>query len=242
METASDREIAKPTIAKLLAEFLAEQQKRLSARSFSRYRLVMGLLTDSLNNYAYQALSEADAELFNRFYNAVGDEHREFCETFGPEQILPNLGEFLGYSMIRKVIADAELKRAAGTVTKALARWLAGKGYVSEEEAAEGAAQAAGAARDLPRAEALAHQLMEYTERHGTTGDEDEDAVEDHFTIKRVEAGRIWLEGMDDKELGPIALPPALARRCPVGWSISGAVGEVRGRWRLLEVWNVYPQ
>jgi hypothetical protein len=84
------------------------------------------------------------------------------------------------------VIADAELKRAAGTVTKALARWLAGKGYVSEEEAAEGAAQAAGTARDLPRAEALAHQLMEYTERHGTTGDEDEDAVEDHLTIKRV--------------------------------------------------------
>ena len=90
---------------------------------------------------------------------------------------------------------------------------LAGKGYVSEEEAAEGAAQAAGAARDLPRAEALAHQLMEYTERHGTTGDEDEDAVEDHFTIKRVEAGRIWLEGMDGAAAARSAPPRGHMRR-----------------------------
>jgi hypothetical protein len=242
METASDREIALPTIAKVLSGFLAEQQKRLSAKSFSRYRLVIGLLTDSLNNYAYQALSESDAELFNRLYNAEGNEHREFCEIFGPDLILPNIGEFLGYFMIRKVLAGAELKRAAGTVTKTLARWLAEKGYVSEQEAAEGAAEGEQAARDLPRAEALARQLMEYTERHGQGAEDDEGAVEDHFTIKRVEPGRIWLEGMDGSELGPIALPPALARQCKVGWAIAGAVGQVRGRWKLLEVWNVYPE
>ncbi len=50
--------------------------------------------------------------------------------------------------MIRKVSAGAEFKRAAGAVTKALARWLAQKGYVAEEAAAEGAAEGARAARD----------------------------------------------------------------------------------------------
>jgi hypothetical protein len=241
MQTASDTEIAKPTIAEVLAEFLAEQQKRLSARSFARYRLVIQLLEQSLNSYAHQGLSEADAGLFNQLYNSEGDEHREFCEIFGPGQILPNVGEFLGYFMIRKVIAAAELKRAAGTVTKALARWLAGKAYVSSQEAEGGVARGAQATRNLPRAEALAQRLMEFAERQ-MPGIDEEEAIEDQFVIKRVEGGRIWLEGMDGSEFGPIPLPPALARQCPVGWSISGAVGQVRGRWRLLEIWNVYPE
>jgi hypothetical protein len=241
METARDAEIAKPTIAEVLAEFLAEEQKRLSARSFARYRHVIQLFEQSLNSYAYQALLEADAELFNRLYNSEGDAHREFCEIFGPGQILPNVGEFLGYFMIRKVFAAAELKRAAGTVTKALARWLADEGYVSSREAEDGLAQGAQAARDLPRAEALAQRLTEFAQRQ-MPGIDEEEAIEDRFVIKRVEGGLIWLEGMDGSEFGPIPLPPALARQCPVGWSISGAVGEVHGRWRLLEVWNVYPE
>ena len=34
------------------------------------------LFEQSLNSYAYQALLEADAELFNRLYNSEGDAHR----------------------------------------------------------------------------------------------------------------------------------------------------------------------
>ncbi len=51
---------------------------------------------------------------------------------------------------------------------------------------------------------------------------------------------RIWLEAMDGSELDPIALPPDLARQCKVGWEIA-AVSQARGRWKLLEVSNVYP-
>jgi hypothetical protein len=51
---------------------------------------------------------------------------------------------------------------------------------------------------------------------------------------------RIWLEAMDGSELDPIALPPDLARQCKVGWE-TAAVSQARGRWKLLEVWNVYP-
>jgi len=241
LKTAISSQIAQPTIGELLAEFLGEEQKRLSVKTFTRYRQVIGLLTDSLNNYAYQALSQSDAELFNRLYNAEGDEHREFCEIFGPEHILPNIGEFLGYFMIRKVSTGGEFKRAAGTVIKALAGWLAQKGYVAREAAAEGAAKGARATHDLPRAEALACRLMEYADRQRHSDEDDEGALEDHFTIRRVERGQIWLEAMDGNELGPIAIPPALAHQCKVGWEIAGAVGRMRSGWRLLEVWNVYP-
>jgi hypothetical protein len=50
METARDTEIAKPNIAEVLPEFLAEAQKRLSARSFARYRHVIQLFEQSLNS------------------------------------------------------------------------------------------------------------------------------------------------------------------------------------------------
>lgn len=241
MEPASDMKIARPTVGEVLAEFLAEQRERLSPKPFARYRQVVQLLTSSLNNYAHQSLTQTDAELFNRLYDAQGDEHREFCEIFGPDKILPNLREFLGYFMIRKVVAGPELKRAAGTVTKALARWLAQRGYVAEEAATDGAAEGARATRDLPAAEMLACRLMEYADRRRSSVENDEEALEDHFTIHRVQHGQIWLEAMDGSELGPIALPPALARDCKVGWEIAGAVGRMRGRWKLLEVWNVYP-
>ncbi len=241
MGAARDAKIAQLTIGEILTEFLAEQRERLSTKTFARYREVIGLFTSSLNNYACQGLSQGDAELFNRLNDAQGDERREFCEIFGPDQILSNVREFLGYFMIRKVIAGPELKRAAGTMTKALARWLAQKGYVTEEAAANGAAEGARAARNLPTVEALARRLMEYAERNRPSIENDQDALEDHFTIHRVEPGQIWLEAMDGNEIGPIALPPALARQCKVGWEIAGTVGRTRHKWKLLEVWNVYP-
>jgi len=45
----------------------------------------------------------------------------EFCDIFGPEHILSSIDEFLGYFMVRKVIAGKALLRTAGTTTKRLA-------------------------------------------------------------------------------------------------------------------------
>jgi len=240
--TTEGAQTAKSTIAQALSEFLAEQERRLSGESLSRYKEVVELLKTSLNSYAYQGLCGADAQRFDRLYNARGEEHREFCEIFGADQILPNLREFLGYFMVRKLIAGAELMRAAGTVTRALSKWLVQEGYIAAAEGREGAEQAAAAARELPQAQALARALSEFVERQAA-GDEGEDeAEEDRYLITEVENGRIWLQPMDGRKLGPLALPPSLARRCKVDWTISGVVGQVRGKWRLLEVWNVYPE
>lgn len=230
-----------PTIAEVLKRFLAEQRGRLAAKTFANYECIIELLQDSLNGYAYQSLAKADAKLFDRLYDAEGAAHREFCEVFGPEHILPNVGEFLGYFMVRKVVAGKETRRAAGTVTKRLAAWLAEKGYAKPAEAEEAAGRGGQAARDLPEARDLAFLLHEFAEdqERGTEDDE----IEDHFTLTRVERGKWWLEGMlDGRELGPIAVPEEIRRRCRVGWSISGVIGRVGRRWRIVEAWNVYPR
>jgi hypothetical protein len=231
--------MAQPTIAAVLAEFLEEQRQRLSPKTFTQYQDVVELLQHSLNGYAYLTLRELDAKRFDQRFKAPGDARGEFCELFGPEYILPNVGEFLGYFMVRKVSAGLALLRAAGTVTKKLAAWLAEKGYADVETVAVATEQGAAAARDLPKAEALATRLAAFAEAQDW-GDAAESS-EDHFRITRVEPGRIWLEGLDGREHGPIQLPQALSRQCEVGWTISGVVGRVGRRWQLLEAWNVYP-
>jgi uncharacterized membrane protein YphA (DoxX/SURF4 family) len=186
-----------------------------------------------------RSLDQREAALFDRLYNAEGAEHRDFCEVFGPEKIPDCFSEFLGWFMIRHVMAGTELMRAAGTVTKRLAAWLGEQGYISADAAAGGVAEGAEAARNLPRAERLAQQLHAFCENEPTGRCDDQE--EGHFTITRVEPGRIWLESMAGDTYGPVDLPRGLSERCQEGWDLSGVVAERRGRWYLVDGWNVYP-
>ena len=176
--------------------------------------------------------------MFDRLYNAQGDEHREFCQIFGPEKIPNNVSEFLNYFMVRKVMCGKELMRAAGTVIKKLGKWLEKKGYVQSESAAEVASRGATAAKELPATEELAWMLDDYAD--GTVVDCDE-VIEDHFTIKKIEPGKLHLSAFsgDDEIIVPVSRN--ISDSCRVGWSISGAVGKKGKGWRITEVWNVYP-
>jgi hypothetical protein len=232
--------VTKPTITVVLAQFLAEQEQRLAPKAVTQYHDVVELLQHYLNEYAYASLDEFDAKRYERLRDAVGDTSREFCAIFGPEQILPHVGEFLGYFMIRKVMASRTLLRAAGTVTKRLAAWLAEQGYADAEAAELAKERGAEAARELPKAEELATRLQVFADEWADPDAADQ--IEDHFQITRIEPGKIWLTGLiDGRECGPIQLPEEISRRCQVGWTVSGVIGRVGGRWQFLETWNVYP-
>ncbi|MBZ0143129.1 MAG: hypothetical protein K8F56_06080 [Rhodocyclaceae bacterium] len=248
--TAAVVKLARPaelTIAQVLDEYLAEQRARLQPHALRRYADVLHLLRGHLDGYAYESLSKPEAALFERRFNAEGDEHREYCELFGPEKIPENLGGFLGYFMIRKVMAGPDLLRAAGTVTKKLSSWLAEKGYITREGAHEARERGTAAARDLPRANRAARILHEDAEQLDvdvTLLDERSHFEFDHFTIARLEPGRLWFEvwgAGETSELGPIRVPKTATALLLPGWSISCAVARVRSTWRLLEVANVYP-
>ena len=239
---------ADPTIDQVFEEFLAEQRERLKPRTISRYEDVLNLLRHHLNGYAYESLSNVESALFDRHYNAKGDDHREFCQLFGPDKIVGSLGMFLGYFMIRKVMAGQDLKRAAGTVAKKLSKWLATKGYISEEEAQAGADEGTEAARDLPKAERAAQVLFEAVEDLTFDPNDlaDEDHLEfDHFTISKIEPGRLWLEIFESggRHLyGPVRVPKTATTLLRRGWDISCSLGRVRGKWWIVEVANVYPK
>ncbi|HLG19851.1 MAG TPA: hypothetical protein VI895_08580, partial [Bdellovibrionota bacterium] len=164
------------------------------------------------------------------------------CQIFGPQQILPNLGMFLDYFMVRKVIVGQDLLRASGTVSKKLSRWLGERGYVDADAASEGAERGADAARDLPRAERAARILWEAAANSvvDPTDLSEDDLIDfDHFTICKLRPGQLWLthfESGKEQPLAPIAVPEAATKLLQEGWDLGCALGRVRGKWWLVEV------
>lgn len=238
---------ADPNIDHVLEAFLNDRRTGLAPRTLSKYENVVELLRNYLNAYAYQGLAATEAGFFNRHFNARGEEHREFCELFGPEKIVENLEGFLGYFMIRKVMAGEELKRASGTVCKKLSKWLAEKDYIPEAKAEEGASRSAVAAQELGESERAARLLQDAADRLAIDVPdlEDDDYVDfDHFTVARVEPGRLWLDVWEDgkaRPRGPIPVPKAATRLLREGWDVSCSLARVRGIWHIVEVANVYP-
>jgi hypothetical protein len=225
------------TIHDVLTEFLAVQEQRLAPRTFANYLTVVELLRDCLNGYGHQYLDEGETPRFEQAFDAGRED--AFVHLFGPEKIAAALGEFLDYFMIRKVMAGEELLRAAGTVTKKLAKWMAANGYLDDATAGDAVERAASAARDLPKAERLSRLLYEQAERDAKShqfgaGDE---VVEDYFTIVRVEPGALWLSG----DVGPVNVDTAASSLARPGWSVNLVLARSARGWDILEVGNVYP-
>ena len=149
------------TIDEALDAFLAEQDKRLAERTYRNYLEVIELFRDCMNGYGYESLSELERRRWQQAFDA-GDE-RAFTRLFGPEKIPEQVGQFLGWFVIRKVMAGQEFLKACGTVTKKLGKWLAANGYIDANDAADMAERGSDAGDELPKADKLAEVLYDQT-------------------------------------------------------------------------------
>jgi hypothetical protein len=227
-----------PNIDELLDRFLADQGRRLSERTMAKYRSVVELLRSCLDNYGYQHLDAAAQDRFHAVYESDED---AFVHLFGASELVAALPEFLGYFMVRKVIAGTELLRTSGTVTKKLAKWLGEGGYLDAADVADMVERGGEAARDLPRAERLSGILFDLARRADVDvhAVDDKDYVEDSLTIERVEPGALYFVGV----AGPLRVPKAASDLALVGWSVFAVLARnerVPG-WQLVEVGVVYP-
>lgn len=219
------------TIDQLFAEFLADQKARLSPKTYSRYDWIIELYGSYLERYGPDHSGQESA--------AIAQAKGTYCGTYGAEEITAGFSEFLGYFMPRKVIAGNETMKAAGTVIKKLARWLAEKGYTKLDESV---GELVGtAARDLPASQKLLDELCDWLGDTGPLPSGKE--REGHFVIQRIGPGQIWLDPSftGKEEIGPIPVPAKVAKACKIGWDIGGVVTETKKGWRLVEVWNISP-
>jgi len=226
------------TIDEALDAFLAEQRERLSPKTLRSYEDVVSLLRSSLNSYAYESLDELERKRWEKAFDA-GDEEA-FTKLFGPGKVVEHLGAFLGYFMVRKVMAGQDLLRASGTVTKKLASWLHEHGHISEYERADALERGGDAARELPRADRLGqllHEEMKKTPPFDPDDVPDEHWVEDFLAIERVEPGALWFEG----GIGPVRVSKEASDLAEVGWGVNVVLAPLRGDWRIVELGFVYP-
>ncbi len=235
---AADVATAQPSIDEVLTYFLDDQNARLSAPTYARYEGIVELLYHCLNSYGYESLAGSEAKAWQAAFES-GD-HRAFTRLFGPDRIVEMYGEFLGYFMLRKVFASKQQLKDAGTVTKRLARWLGEQGYVDPDTAEQARTLAAQAGRRLTRADEFGEHLFRQAQRTrlpvAPNDIPDEDWVEDHLPITRIEDGRLWFG-----DLGPVQVPTSASALAEVGWYVTVVLACVDGSWRLVEVGAVDP-
>ena len=228
------------TIDEALDAFLAEQDKRLAERTYRNYLEVIELFRDCMNGYGYESLSELERRRWQQAFDA-GDE-RAFTHLFGPEKIAQEVGQFLGWFVIRKVMAGQELLKACGTVTKKLGKWLAANGCIDADDAADMAERGSDAGDELPKAEKLAELLYEQVRSvpaFDTDSIPDDEWIEDQLWIELVEPGvlgstvasaRLRCRGRRAGWPGRAGRSPSRSPRSPASGASSRSATSTRSR------------
>ena len=231
-------QIANPTIEAVLKQFIKDTA---AAKGISKAdkKGATELFMNCMNGYAHQSLSRDEEKFFDRYYNLEGKDHKEFCQLFGPDKITENIGEFVGYFLIRKVMMPGDQMAEAATVVAELCKWLVEKNIVSAESAQDAIAKAERAAYQLPRAEDANRIIWELAQKCPQDAQEYVDL--EYMTVKRIEEDSIWLEGDDGQEIGPVAVPKKAAKLLLPDWKVCCALAKSRGKWYFAEVGNVYP-
>ena len=219
-------------INQLFEEFLAEQERRLASKTYSKYVDMIDLFRRYLESYW--------PGQYDRNENtAITEAGGNYCGTFGADDIVSGFSEFLGYFIPYKVIGGSDTMKSAGTVMKKLGKWLAENGYTKINEWER--EHVAELARDLPASQKLLALLDDWLAENVPENYKNE--IQGHFQVERIEPGKLWLGSMitGDSHIGPIPVPAKVSRACKVGWDIGGIVGRTPQGWRLIEVWNLAP-
>lgn len=231
-------QVADPSIEAILKQFIKDTA---AAKGISKAdkRGATELFMDCMNGYAHQSLSRDEEELFDQYYNLEGKDHKEFCQLFGPDKITENVGEFVGYFLIRKVMMPGDQMAEAATVVAELCKWLVEQNIVSTTDARDAIEKAERAAQQLPRAEDANRIIWELSQKCPHHAQEYIDFG--YMTVTRIEKDAIWLEGDDGNEIGPVALPRKATQLLQPDWKVNCALAKSRGKWYFAEVGNVYP-
>lgn len=239
MKTAKTTNTA--TIQEILEEFLAEQQARLSPKTYSGYEEVIHYFRTYLDGYGHQHLRREERE---RYEELSDSEDREFWEIFGPEHLgSSEIDDFLADFMVRKVAGSRTLMETVGRVMFKLVKWLHEKGYMPDEEFKQVSESVKELKSDLPAVAEVSDLIYKYVGDNPveTRYTSDLDA---YFDIVKIESGKLWLEDYleSGKKIGPVIVSEEISSKCKVGWTVSMWAVKKGRVWRIMESGNVFPR
>ena len=231
------------TIRDTLRQFLTETGGG-NPRSMSSPAMIIDLFGKYLDDYGHEDLNQFEQSRFDKEWS---DDNR-FCDIFGPDRIQPyHINSFLSTFVISKVMGTKGFLKACGPVMEKLSAWLLDKGHW-DDGAMRYYRELVGddVGGDLIDCDEFARALHEYVANHPVPEDEtdfdDDDYFDDQFTIRKVEPGRLILDGLIeiDRKI-TITLPKLVTGKARSGWSVTMELARIKGKWRVLSVGNVYP-
>jgi hypothetical protein len=196
------------TLQKVFQEFLAEQQSVLKPQSYTGSKLAIRYFEHYLNGYGSENLTEKELERYEELSEGKG---KEYCEIFGPRQLgLREMENFLGCFMVLRVKASKNFLTVVGRVMHKLVRWMHEKGYMADDDYEAMDKRVKELKADLPIAVEVNGLMSEYATKSQRGKYKEE--LNSHFTIKKIEPGKLWLEDFKDPgELkGPVLVSKGL--------------------------------
>ncbi len=230
------------TLAEALHRFL-DETGRGNPRSSASPTAVIRLFQEYLNGWAHEDLNPCERQRFEREYA----ENRRFCDIFDASRMQPHhLNAMVSHFAVRNGPGTKGFLQAVGPVMEKLANWLVQESFWAEKDHRwyrELVGEKPG--RELAGCEDFARLLWQHVECHHVAAPDDladRDYLDDQFTIRKVEPGKLHLEALlEGEDEIVLSLPKSVTAKARKGWSVTLELARVRGKWRILGVGNVYP-
>ena len=223
----------------ILNDFLSDQDKRLSKRTYNDYRKVIELFENYLNSYAYLHLSGKEREIFEK--RSINGEE-SYCELYTIDKIGSlEIDDFLTDFLIRKVMAAKGLIKITITVLRRFSKWLKNNYYIEAEKFEEIYSAINKRKDDLPGVVELSDLI--YKESLKNQSNEYDSYEQGNYNITRIKAGRLWVRNYmeGETEFGPVIVPKKISDLAEEECFVYLKLGQKNDKYYIVDSGNVYP-
>jgi hypothetical protein len=199
------RLIKMDNLKKILNDFLADQDQRLSKRTYNDYSNVISLFEDYLNSYAYMFLPEEEQDNFEE--KAIFGED-SYCEMYSIDKLSSmQIDDFMADFMIRKVMAEKYLMKKTATVMRRFCKWLTDNDYITQEKFNIIYSTVNEKKDSLPKAAELSDLI--YDESIKNEFNKYNSYEEGNYAISKIKPGKLWIKDYMEggEEIGPVVVP-----------------------------------
>lgn len=229
------------TIKEAFLEFLKEQKRDLSPRTYQDYQNSLSLFEEYLDICAFDDLYEEDQELYKEKHK---NEQKEYCQIFDLAYIAPSdIEYFLEDYLINDFGGSATFVETSRQFFRKFLPWAYEYDYLNPEHYSE-LVEVVGRIRKKGKKVASQVQkfgsaLCDYVDAHPS-----EESLEwkgGDFEIRRVEPGKLWVEDYLDpyREIGPVKVSVEVSSLAKVGWYINFGIVKIGDFWQIMYVERV---
>lgn len=226
-------------LKKILDDFLADQDQRLSKRTYNDYSNVISLFEDYLNSYAYMFLPEKEQQNFEE--KAIFGEDN-YCEIYSIDKLSSmQIDEFMTDFMIRKVMAEKYLMKKTATVMRRFTKWLKNNNYIDNKKFDEIYSTINEFKDVLPKVVEFSDLL--YDESIKNEFNNYNSYEEGNYAITKIKQGKLWVKDYieGEEEIGPVVVPKKITDLAVKDCFVYLELGKKGDKYYIVNSGNVYP-